>query len=281
MQTLITRYQRDLALKGYRPRTCTHYLSNVKQFLAYCPRDKDPDDPELIKDYLYHLIRDKKASDSKIRQAHSAIRYLVIQTLSRPWRAGAIPIVKKKKTLPVVYSVDEVFQILDHAMNLKHRTILTLIYSSGLRVSELVNLQLTDIKRDRKRLLIRNGKGAKDRYTILSDTALILLEEYWKAYHPAHWLFYGRKGRPLTVRACQHAFHLAKEKAGIGKSGGIHTLRHSFATHFLESGGGIFQLQQFLGHKKLKTTLVYAHVREENIKAVSPLDFYSHVRRHG
>jgi integrase/recombinase XerD len=279
MQTLISRYQRDLALKGYSPRTCTQYLSNVKQFLSYCPQGKDPDDPELIKDYLYYLISDKKASDSKIRQAHSAIRYLVIQTLSRQWKAGAIPIVKKKQKLPTVYSVDEVFRILDHAANLKHRTILTLVYSSGLRVSEVANLKLTDIKRDSNRLLIRNGKGAKDRYTILSYRALIVLEEYWKSYRPGLWLFYGRKNQPLTIRACQHAFHLAKDKAGIRKSGVIHTLRHSFATHYLESGGGIFQLQQFLGHKKLKTTLVYAHVREENIKAISPLDFY-HVRPH-
>ena len=152
---------------------------------------------------------------------------------------------------------------------------------SGLRVSEVVNLQLTDIKRDRKRLLIRNGKGAKDRYTILSDKALETLEKYWKTYRPAYWLFYGRMNQPLSTRACQYAFHLAKDRAGIQKSGGIHTLRHSFATHYLESGGGIFQLQQFLGHKKLKTTLVYAHVREENIEAVSPLDYYSHVRHHG
>ena len=136
MQTLISRYQRDLALKGYSPRTCTHYLSNVNQFLTYCPQDRDPADPELIKDYLYFLIHDKKASDSKIRQAHSAIRYLVMQTLARQWKAGAIPVVKKKKRLPLVYSVDEVFQILDHSMNLKHKTILTLVYSSGFPICQ-------------------------------------------------------------------------------------------------------------------------------------------------
>jgi site-specific recombinase XerD len=274
MNNLLTRYQRDLALKGYSPRTREHYYSNVKQFLSHCRINPSRIDPEIIKDYLYYLITEKKASDSKIRQAHSAIRYLVIQTLAQNWEAGAIPRVKKKKRLPLVYSVPEVFSILNYAANLKHRTILTLIYSSGLRVSEVVNLTIHSIKRDQKRLLIRDGKGGKDRYTILADSALLLLEEYWRQYRPAHWLFYGRQGRPLTVRACQHAFHLAKQRCGLEKEGGIHTLRHCFATHFLESGGGIFQLQKFLGHKNLKTTLVYAHVREEHISAVSPLDFY-------
>lgn len=274
MKTLLSRYWRDLKLKGYSPRTCDHYYSNVKQFLSHRQINSSSIDTEKIKDYLYYLISERKASDSKIRQAHSAIRYLVIQTLKEPWEAGAIPYVKKKKRFPAVYSVPDVFSILDHTANVKHRTILTLIYASGLRVSEAVTLKLSDIKRQPMRILVRSGKGGKDRYTILSEKALLLLEQYWKMYRPDNWLFYGRKGKPLTVRACQHAFYLAKEKAGIKTEGGVHTLRHSFATHFLETGGGIFQLQKFLGHKNLKTTLVYAHVCEENIRAVSPFDVY-------
>lgn len=152
---------------------------------------------------------------------------------------------------------------------------LILIYSSGLRVSELVNITVTDIKREKGKLLVRQGKGAKDRYTLLSEICLEYLDSYWKRYRPTDYLFPGRGGKnALSVRACQHAYYLAKEKAEIKKDGGIHTLRHSFATHFLESGGGIFQLQMLLGHKALKTTLVYAHVQEEKIIAKSPLDVY-------
>jgi len=275
MEELLTRYKRDLVLRGYSPRTCLHYFSNVKQFLSYYQQPVEQLSDEEIKDYLFYLISDLKSSDSKIRQAHGAIKYLYTKTLQRPWDIASIPQLKKKKKLPSVLTVDEVFLLLKSGVNLKHQALLALIYSSGLRVSESVNIQISDIKRDKKLLLIRQGKGAKDRYTILSELCLKVLDKYWRAYKPEKWLFPGRGGSsPLTVRACQHAFYRAKEKAGIKREGGIHILRHSFATHFLESGGGIFQLQQFLGHKQLKTTLVYVHVQQENIIAQSPLDFY-------
>jgi site-specific recombinase XerD len=153
---------------------------------------------------------------------------------------------------------------------------LTLIYSSGLRVSELRQLTPDDIIRDKMLIKVRQGKGKKDRYTILSSTALQLLEKPWKAYKPVHYLFPGYvKGNPLSIRACQHAYENAKKAAGINKKAGIHTLRHSFATHFLEVGGGLFQLQKFLGHMQLRTTLKYVHLAEENIIARSPLDVYA------
>ncbi|MCK5615317.1 tyrosine-type recombinase/integrase [Candidatus Pacearchaeota archaeon] len=125
------------------------------------------------------------------------------------------------------------------------------------------------------RLRIRAGKGRKDRYTLLSHVCLTYLEKYYRAYNPVHWLFNGRNNtRPMSIRAVQHAYYKAKENAGITTDGGIHTLRHSFATHALETGSGIFQVQKFLGHKALKTTLQYVHLQEENIIARSPLDVY-------
>ncbi len=121
---------------------------------------------------------------------------------------------------------------------------------------------------------IRDGKGNKDRYTMLSKIALKYLEKYWKAYRPKNYLFPGYKNGQLSIRACQHSYEIAKKNARINKNGGIHILRHSFATHFLETGGGIFQLQKFLGHKQLRTTLRYVHLQEEKIIARSPLDAY-------
>lgn len=275
MKKLLVKYKRDLALKGYSQRTCEHYFRDVKQFLEYYNLPISEIDTEKIKNYLFYLISERKASDSKIRISHSAIRYFFMQTLSRPWEAGAIPYVKKKKTLPKVFSFKEVISILKSAANIKHKALLALIYSSGLRLSESVNLKITDIKRDNKRILVRQGKGAKDRYTILSDICLKCLWKYWKQYKPNNWLFPGyKKNNHLSPRACQHAFSLAKERAGITKEGSVHTLRHSFATHFLEAGGGLFQLQKFLGHKCLKTTLLYAHIQTEKIVAHSPLDFF-------
>ena len=141
-----------------------------------------------------------------------------MQTLSRPWEAGGIPYVKKKKTLPKVFSFKEVISILKNTANLKHKVLIALIYSTGLRLSESVNLKLTDIKIDTKRILVRQGKGAKDRYTILSDICLKYLEIYWKQYKPDNWLFSGyKRDSHLSPRACQHAFTLAKKRAGIIK----------------------------------------------------------------
>ena len=152
---------------------------------------------------------------------------------------------------------------------------LTLIYSSGLRVSEITNIKAEDIIRDKMLLRIRRAKGNKDRYTILSETALKVLEKYWLPYRPDTWLFPGKnKKDKISIRACQHAYEIAKKNAGIIKKGGIHILRHSFATHYLEVGGGIFQLQKFLGHKQIRTTLRYVHLVEEKIIARSPLDVY-------
>jgi len=152
---------------------------------------------------------------------------------------------------------------------------LMLVYSSGLRVSEIVPLTFEDVIRDKMILRVNQGKGRKDRYTILSEIALHSLEKYWKHYRPTVWLFPGKGGKgELSIRAVQHAFQTAKKNAGITKSGGIHTLRHSFATHFLEVGGGLFQLQKFLGHKSIQTTLKYVHLCEERTIARSPLDVY-------
>jgi len=196
-------------------------------------------------------------------------------SLNIPYELDRIPFPKQKRKLPSFFSYKEVKKILDHTANLKHRAMLTLAYSSGLRVSELTAVCPEDILREKMLLRVNQGKGRKDRYTILSKIALDLLETYWKTYQPKTWMFPGKGGKnQISIRACQYAFMNAKKNAGISKNGGIHSLRHSFATHFLEVGGGLFQLQKFLGHKQLRTTLTYAHLSEENIIARSPLDVY-------
>jgi len=276
MDEIIHRYKRDLALKGYSKKTCSAYLFYLKDFLKFTDHIGSPPEKEQIKDYLYYLICERKLSEASIRQARASLKVLCTQTFGLQWSSMDLPARKTQKRLPSFYNFDEVILILKSSANLKHKALLTLIYSSGLRLSESVNLKMTDINRAKMKLLVRQGKGAKDRYTILSDLALLILEKYYKAYQPQTWLFPGpgRGDKPLSPRAVQHAFHQAKLKSGINKEGGVHALRHSFATHFLESGGGIFQLQKFLGHKKLKTTLLYAHVVEEKINAISPLDYF-------
>ncbi len=274
MKQLLERYKRDLTLRGFSESTFKNYLLCIKQFFAYYVQPIEQLDCEIIKDYLYYLLTEMNASDSKVRQVYSALKYFYIQTLMRPWDDMKIPQLKKKKKLPSCLSFKEVLLLLDNTTNFRHKALLTLVYSSGLRVSEAARTRLTDIKRDRKRLLVSLGKGGKDRYTILSHLCLKDLETYWRLYKPEYWLFQGENGNHLSTAACQYAFYSAKEKAGINAEGGIHILRHSFATHFLESGGSLSQLQKFMGHKSLKTTLIYSHVQEENIVAHSPFDFF-------
>lgn len=275
-QQFLDRYQRDLTLKGYSKRTQKTYYRSLIHFFQYCEEPLESITKEHIKDYLFYLIKDRKLSQSTLKQARNSIRYFFSQTMSRPIEVENIPCPKKTKRLPNFFTADEVFRIINSSDNLKHRTMLILAYSSGLRVSELVNLKISDICRRSMRLKIRQGKGWKDRYAILSSVCLKYLEIYWKSYHPDLWLFPGRKQEtPLSTRAAQHAYHKAKKKSGVKKPGGIHTLRHSFATHMLETGSGIFQLQKFLGHKHLQTTMIYLHITEEKIIARSPLDVFA------
>ena len=262
-------------LKGYSPRTQKTYYWNLVQFFNHSKKEIEKIDGETVKDYLYHLIIEKKLSQSSLRQARSSIIYFFSQTMNRPIEVENIPCQIKERRLPTVFSVDEVARIINAGSNLKHKTILMLTYSSGLRVGEVVNLKASDIRRESMRLVVRQAKGHKDRYALLSTVCLAQLEKYWKAYQPENFLFNGKqRGAQISIRAVQHAFEIAKKNAGIKRNGGIHSLRHSFATHTLEAGGGIFQLQKFLGHKHLKTTLIYAHIREENVIAQSPLDVY-------
>lgn len=276
LDRILQNYKRDLALRGYSPRTQITYYRNIVWFLEYCKEPPDKITKDTIKNYLYYLIRDKKLSESSLRQARSAICYFFSQTIGRDVEVENIPVQKKKRKLPEVFTVEEVFRIIHSADNIKHKTILMLTYSSGLRVGELVNLKVSDISRNSMRLKVRDAKGGRDRYTLLSSICLNQLEQYWKTYRPANYLFYGRiPGTQISIRAVQHAYHRAKTRAGITKPCGIHTLRHSFATHMIETGSGIFQLQKFLGHRHLTTTLVYVHLNEEKTVARSPLDVYA------
>jgi len=274
IDNLLKRYERDLTIKGFSPKTQKTYYRCLVQFFKFTSVAPQNITKEVIKDYLYHLIRDRWLSESSLRQARSAICYFFSQTLSNPMEVENIPCQKKSNKLPAVFSVDEVFRIIKAAINIKHKTMLMLAYSSGLRVGELVLLKVTDIRRNNMRLSVRQAKGNKDRYAILSSVCLTQLEKYWKAYRPDDYLFYGRKKTaPISIRAVQHAYEKAKQKAGVTRTGGIHTLRHSFATHMLQAGYDIRTVQELLGHSDMSTTMIYTHVMNRGGRGVrSPFD---------
>lgn len=237
-EQILQSYRRDLALRGYSQRTQDTYYRNLVSFLEFSKEPPEKITKEDIKDYLYYLIKDRELSESSVNIARSAICYFFSQTINKDVEVENIPIQKKKRKLPEVFTVEEVFRIIHSADNLKHKTILMLTYSSGLRVGEFVNLKVSDISRESMRLKVRDAKGGKDRYTLLSEICLNQLEQYWKTYRPDNWLFCGQKpGKQMSIRAVQHAYHRAKKRAGIRKQCGIHTLRHSGRP----KGGWIFQ----------------------------------------
>jgi len=279
MAKLRDQMQADLQLRGLSPKTQKAYLNQVRDFARYFKKSPDQLGESEVKEYLLYLLRGKKVSDSTVRQYYGALKFLYQTTLKRNWVIEKIPYLKTKKRLPVVLDRKEVDSLFSATENLKHRAILMLIYSSGLRVAEVAHLKITDIDSKRMMIRIQQSKGGKDRYSILSNVALDVLRQYWRKYRPKEWLFPGyRDDKPISDRSIQKIFGKAKTLAGIKKPASAHTLRHSFATHLLEAGTDLHHIQLLLGHKSPKTTTIYLHVsRKDLARVISPLDLTSAV----
>ena len=269
--------QRELKLRGYSPKTARVYVRHVEGFTRYFKRSPAELDQEHIRQYLLHLTDEKGVSTAYWDQAVSALKFLYGRVLKRPFIADSLPRPKKEHKLPAVLSANEVKRFLDSVRNIKHLSMLMLMYSAGLRVGEVVKLKVEDIDSDRCSIHVRGAKGKKDRYTLLSDVALEVLRMYWRLYRPRDWLFPGdRKDKHITIRTVQKIVERTRQSAGIRKAFSAHTLRHSFATHLLENGTDLRYIQELLGHKSSKTTEVYTHVTRRDIARIkSPLDSIS------
>jgi integrase/recombinase XerD len=264
----------DMELKGFSVKTQDAYIRYVKTFVEYFGKSPMQMGEDEIRQYLHHLITEKQLSTSHINVVHSALKFFFTTTLQRQWNNIKIPRTKSPKKLPIVLAGSEIKQLLDVTINPKHRAILMTTYAAGLRVSETANLKLEDIDYKRMQIRVNEGKGKKDRYTILSAVNLKLLRDYWTLYRPNTWLFPGESpDKPITTRTIQKVFEISRDKAGIVKPSTVHSLRHSFATHLLETGTDIFHIQRLMGHSSPKTTSIYIHVKQEDLlKIVSPLD---------
>ncbi len=248
-------------------------MNAVKSLAGYHRQSPDKLTNEQIQDYLHYIIADRKLAWSSCNVQFSGIKRFYKNVLNRKTKLFIPPRPREKKIF-MALSREEVDRILNACQNLKHYTLLLTVYSAGLRVSEVVKLQPIHIERSRKMIRIEQGKGRKDRYTVLSDTLLKTLEEYWRAYRPGNWIFFGKtKTKPMPIETAQKIYYNAKEEAGVKRGKGIHTLRHCFATHLLEQGTRTYILQQMLGHKSIKTTARYLHISNDAIsKVISPVD---------
>lgn len=267
--------RREMRLRNYSLKTIKAYQSCLRMFVKFFapvhPRALQDSD---IRRYLLHLIEHEDYAASSVNQAFNAIRFLYVELYRKPLVLGEVPRPKKESKLPVVLSPDEALSIFDAVENLKHRTILMLIYSAGLRVGEVVRLRIEDIDGARKTVHIRGAKGKKERYTLLADSMLEVLREYYREYRPKEFLFEGADGRRhYSERSVQHIFERTAKRAGIHKRVSVHSLRHSFATHLLEGGTDLRYIQKLLGHNSTKTTEIYTHVSTRSLTRIpSPLD---------
>ena len=274
MDALREQMSKDLQLKGITPGTQKKYLREVSMMANYFDKPLEELGEEEVKDYLIHMLETRKLSRGTYRGYVAGIKFLYKTTLNREEVVQKIQYPKAKKTLPVVLDLAEIKAMLSVTENLKHRALLTITYSAGLRVSEAAKLKVTDIDSKRMMVRVQQGKGRKDRYSILSQTALELLRRYWRQYRPKEWLFEGQKdGTHICYTAIRNIFFEAKKRAGITKPASPHTLRHSFATHLIEAGTSLHHVQLLLGHRSPTTTTVYLHVSKMNLsKVASPLD---------
>ena len=273
-QNCLQRYVKTIELRQYSPHTLKSYKAAFTKFM-FAHIEQHPNDvvPEQVTNYMHRLVTENNYSESYQNVAINAIKFYyervegnakLIYDLERP---------KKRKTLPRLLSKSEISKMFDVTRNLKHSCILQVMYGAGLRVGETVVLTLNDIDSKRKLIHVRGGKGKKDRAVLLPEKLLLDLRTYYKQYQPRKWLFEGLDGNHYSIRSVQAIVKTVSKRAGIKKRVTPHMLRHSFATHLLESGTDIRFIQSILGHGNLKTTEIYTHVSTKDIRNIkSPLD---------
>lgn len=267
--------RQELTLRNYSNKTFKAYRSCLRGFVKYfAPRHPRELTENNIRAYLLYLIEQKHLSISTINQVFNAIRFLYVELYNQPFKVGSLPRPLRYRKLLTVLSEEEVLRILDSVVNIKHRAVLSVIYSGGLRGGEAVKLRISDVDSGRMLIHVNGAKGRKDRYTLLSDETLELLRNYFKEYRPHEFLFEGANGRRhYSERSVESIFTEAKIEAQIKKEVTVHSLRHAFATHLLESGTDLRYIQELLGHASSKTTEIHTHVTQSKLgKIVSPLD---------
>lgn len=275
MGALRKQMEADMALRGLAYRTRQAYVESVAKCAKFYGKSPDQITESESQSYLLHLLTERKLAHSSCNVVASALQFFYRVTLKRRETEFCLPRPKVPQRLPQILSREEVASLFEHTPNLKHRAFLMTTYGGGLRLLEACHLKVSDLDSDRMTIRVEQGKGAKDRYTLLSPRLLNELRRYWIAERPALWLFPSPRipDRPMNPHSAQRIFYAAKDRAGITKQCGMHGLRHAFATHLLEAGEDVHTIQRLLGHGSLSTTARYFHLAQKHLSgATSPLD---------
>ncbi len=267
----------DMKLRRFSPGTQKLYVYAVESLAKYYNRSPDLISQEEVYVFLIYLQEEKKLEWGSCNCMAAGLNFFYKTTLKEENIKFVIPKRKHQRKLPVIFSRSDLIKLFDAADSLRNRMILITAYSAGLRVSEVISLKPEHIESGRNMIRVEQGKGNKDRYTLLSDKLLKDLKVYWKRYRPKEYLFYplGNPHKPLTKNMAWKIFNKAKKKAGFKCGRGIHSLRHSFATHLLEDGVDLYSIKTFLGHSSISSTMIYLRLSENRIKKIkSPFDMY-------
>lgn len=274
-EEVLTKLKFELELRGFSKYTQDEYYTKAKLFQAYFDKPATELGIDHIRQFLHYLYTEKKLTSGTVNTYNSGLRFLYNNILDINLEIRKIPRHRKHRKLPAIFTQEELQSLFNACDNLRDKCILMTLYGAGLRISEVAALKVSDIDSNKMQLFIRNAKGSKDRYAILSQINLNILRTYWHAYHPKEWLFNSRNntGTHLTTKAVENLFHKYATKAKITKNVTVHSIRHSFATHLLESGTDIFRIKQMLGHTDITSTCFYLHlVKIESLNVISPLD---------
>jgi len=265
---------KDLEVRGRSIATIKEYESRVRLYQEYHNKPADQMGEEEIVDYLHHLATDVKLTPASVNTYNSALRFVYGVTLDVALNYKRLPRMKQTRRIPQIFTKEEVCKILDNAGSQKNKSMLMLAYGSGLRLSEITNLKVTDIESDKMRILIRHGKGDRDRYAMLPHITLDALREYWKECRPRDWLYEApRSGGKYHYRTLQDVFKSALKKSGVTKPGTFHTLRHCYATHLYEDGHNLLALKKLLGHVRIDTTAWYTQLADSQVLGLkSPIE---------
>jgi integrase/recombinase XerD len=274
MTELRRRMDHDMVARGFASRTRSSYLWAVTSLARFYRRAPDQISDAEVQAYLVHLLRERQLASSTCNVVVCGLRFFYHTTLKRARTTFDIPLSRQRGKLPVLLNPEEVDRLIHHAPNPKYRTMLLTTYAAGLRLNKVLHLRVSDIDSARMTIRVQQGKGGQDRYTVLSLHLLEALRRYWTVGHPRTWLFPSQAtGEPMHFTALQRAYQTAKRRAGIGKPGGIHGLRHAFATHLLEGGVDLHTIQRLLGHGHISTTTRYFQLtRHTEVGPGSPLD---------
>lgn len=275
-EQILQKMKEDMEMRGFSEYTKYAYLNKTKHMMEYFEKPMEEVTTEELRKYLLKYLREKKKlSERSVNYYNSVIRFVYEVTLDKIINEKQLPMYRNRRRMKDVLTKEELSAFFNACDNYKYKTIFMMIYGSGLRISEAVNLRVTDIDSKKMRIFVREGKGKKERYTVLPETSLEMLRKYYKMYKPNHpegYIFLNREGKPLTVERTREFFRRYRRKAKIDEKFVVHSLRHSFATDLIERGATIIEVKEVMGHSNIRSTMEYIHVAKMGLSVNNPLD---------